>query len=71
MKGRMALPDLISGIQTRKLLSRGAQGYLAYLINTPNDKVRVEYVPIVKDYPDIFPRELMPLPPERKIEFKI
>ena len=31
-----------------------AQGYLAYLTNTLEDKVKVEYVPIVKDYPDIF-----------------
>ena len=71
MKGRMALPDLISGIQTRKLLSKGTQGYLAYLINTPKYKVIFEYVAIVKDQSDIFPQELMLLPPERKIEFKI
>ena len=53
------------------MLSKGVQGYLAVLINTPSDKVRLEDMPIVKEYPDVFPEELELLPPEREIAFKI
>ena len=70
-KGRLALSALISGIRVRKMLSKGAQGYLFFLINTPNDKVRLEEIPVVKEYPDVFPEELGSLSPEREIAFKI
>ncbi|XP_071921759.1 uncharacterized protein [Coffea arabica] len=71
VKGRLASSALISGIRARKMLSKGAQGYLDFLINTPSDKVNLEDMPVVKDYPDVFPEELESLPPERDIAFKI
>ncbi|XP_071921717.1 uncharacterized protein [Coffea arabica] len=71
VRGRLDSSALISGIRVRKMLSKGAQGYLAFLINTPSDKVRLEDMPIVKEYPDVFPEELESLPPEREIAFKI
>jgi len=71
MKGRLALSALILGIRARKLLSRGAQGYLAFLVNSPKDKAKIEDVLVVKDFLDVFPEELSSLPPKREIEFKI
>ncbi|XP_071926109.1 uncharacterized protein [Coffea arabica] len=71
IKGRLASSALISGIRVRKLLSRGVQGFLAFLINTPTDKLKVDDVHIVKEYSDVFPDELVALPPESEIEFKI
>ena len=54
MKGRLALFVLISGLQVRKLISKRAQGYLAFLINSPSDKMKLKNVPIARDYPDVF-----------------
>ncbi|XP_071912345.1 uncharacterized protein [Coffea arabica] len=71
MRGRLASSALVSGIRARKLLSKGAQGYLAFLINTPRDKVKLEDVLVVNEFPDVFPDELKSMPLERKIEFKI
>jgi hypothetical protein len=31
----------------------------------------VEEVPIVKEYPDVFPEELLGMPPKRDVEFAI
>ena len=70
-KGRMASSALISGIRARRLLYKGAHGYLTFLINPPKDKIRLEDVPVVKEFPDVFPEELESLPPERAMEFKI
>ena len=33
--------------------------------------MKLEDVPIVKDFFDLFPKELVLLPPERDVEFKI
>ncbi|XP_071926121.1 uncharacterized protein [Coffea arabica] len=71
VKGRLASSAMISGIRARKMLSKGAQGFIAFLINTPSDQVKLEDVPVVRDFPDVFPEELMTLPPEREVEFKI
>ncbi|XP_071933848.1 uncharacterized protein [Coffea arabica] len=71
VKGNLPSSAMISGIRVRKLLSRGAQGFLAFLINTPTDKLKVEDVPVVGEYLDVFSDELVNLPPEREIEFEI
>ncbi|XP_071918770.1 uncharacterized protein [Coffea arabica] len=71
VRGRLASFALVLEIRFRKLLSKGTQGYLAFLINTPGDKVRLEDTPVVKEYPDVFPEELESLPPDKEIAFKI
>ena len=39
-------------------------------MNKEND-LKLEDIPIVRDYPDVFPNDLPGLPPERKVEFTI
>ncbi|XP_071905714.1 uncharacterized protein [Coffea arabica] len=56
VRGKLVSSAFISGIRARKMLSRRAQGYLAFLINTPGDKMRLEDMPVVKEYPDVFLR---------------
>ncbi|XP_071905702.1 uncharacterized protein [Coffea arabica] len=71
VKSRLASSAMISGIRARKMLSKGAQGFLAFLINAPSDQVKLEDVLVVREFPDVFPEELKTLPPEREVEFKI
>ncbi|XP_071925875.1 uncharacterized protein [Coffea arabica] len=71
VRGMIASSTLISGIRARKLLSCGARGYLAFLINTPGEKIKLEDMPVISEYPDVFSEELESLPPEREIEFKV
>nr|XP_027075952.1 uncharacterized protein LOC113699803 [Coffea arabica] len=71
LKDRLASSAMISGIRARKMLYKGAQGYLAFMINAPSDQVKLEDVPAVREFPDVFPEELKTLPPEREVEFKI
>ncbi|XP_027181928.1 uncharacterized protein LOC113780316 [Coffea eugenioides] len=70
VRGRLVSTTLISEIRVRKLLSKGAQDFLAFVINTPTDKLEVENAPVVKEYPDMFPDELVTLPPKKEIEIK-
>ena len=53
------------------MLSKGAQGYSTFLINTSSDKVRLEDMLVVKEYLDVSPDELASVPPEREMAFKI
>ncbi|XP_071939141.1 uncharacterized protein [Coffea arabica] len=71
VKGRLASSVVISGVRARKMLYKGGQGFLAFLINAPSDQVKLEDVPVVREFPDVFPEELKTLPPEREVEFKI
>ncbi|XP_027122132.1 uncharacterized protein [Coffea arabica] len=71
VQGKLASTTFISGIRARKLLSKGARGFLAMLINTPGEQLKVESVPVVCEFPEMFPEELTSLLPEREIELKI
>ncbi|XP_027071874.1 uncharacterized protein [Coffea arabica] len=71
VRGMLASSALISGIRVRKLLSYGARGYLAFLVNTPGEKIKLEDMPVINEYPDMFPEELVSLPPKREIEFRL
>ncbi|XP_027158105.1 uncharacterized protein LOC113759735 [Coffea eugenioides] len=70
-RGILASSALVSGIRVRKLLSNGVRGYLGFLVSTPGEKVSIEDMPVINEYPDVFPNELVSMPPEREIEFKI
>ena len=48
------------------MLSKGVPGYLAFLINTPSNKVRLEDMPVVKEFSDVFPEELESLSQKEK-----
>ena len=63
--------NLISTITARKMLRRGCQSYLVVVRNVEADRGAVEKVPVVCEFPNIFPEELSRLPPDREIEFCI
>ena len=62
---------LISAISARCLLQKGCKGYLAHVVDTRSSEVRLEDVPVVRDFLDVFPHDLPGLPPEREIDFPI
>ncbi|XP_071688017.1 uncharacterized protein [Rutidosis leptorrhynchoides] len=50
--------NLISCIKTRKYLMKGYQAILGHVKEVKPDEKRVEDVPIVRDFPEVFPEEL-------------
>ena len=69
-RGR-APSGLISAISTRWLLQKGCKGYLAHVVDTRSNEVRLEDVPVVREFLDVFPDDLPGLPPERETDFPI
>ena len=63
--------NIISAITARKMLRRECRSYLAVVRNVEAETGAVENVPVVCEFPDVFPEKLPGLPPEREIEFCI
>ena len=69
-RGR-APSGLISAISARWLLQKGCKGYLAHVVDARSNEVRLEDVPVVREFLDVFPDDLPGLPPERETDFPI
>ena len=65
------LSNVISAATTRKMVQKGCEAYLAYVIDTVKARPNVSDISTVSDFPDVFPEELPGLPPPREIEFAI
>ncbi|KAA0063394.1 gag protease polyprotein [Cucumis melo var. makuwa] len=70
-EGSRSLPQVISAIRASKLLNQGTWGILASVVDTREVDVSLSSEPVVRDYPDVFPEELLGLPPHREVEFAI
>ena len=66
-----ALSSMISSMSAQRYLRKGYEAYLAYVINTKEVEKKVESVPVVCEFADVFPEELQGLPPVREVEFGI
>ncbi|GJW21084.1 putative reverse transcriptase domain-containing protein [Tanacetum coccineum] len=58
-------------MKARRYLSRGCHAFMAHVIDTSFEKKCVEDVPIVNEFLDVFPKDLLGIPPERQVEFRI
>ncbi|KAJ9561564.1 hypothetical protein OSB04_006724 [Centaurea solstitialis] len=67
------LPKVCSMAKARSYVLRGGTSYLVYLISDQGEskKKTVRDVPVVCEFPDVFPEDLPRIPPERQVEFRI
>ena len=51
-------------MKAQKCLRKGCQAFLAHIVEKdPQKKLRLEDIPVVKNFPEVFPDELPSLPP--------
>ncbi|GJR98422.1 putative reverse transcriptase domain-containing protein [Tanacetum coccineum] len=62
---------VISCIKARKYIERGCHLLLAHVTEKEKSEKRLEDVPVICDFPEVFPDDLPGLPPSRQVEFKI
>ncbi|KAG8493018.1 hypothetical protein CXB51_012657 [Gossypium anomalum] len=65
------LPAVISLMLARKYVRKGCKAFFAYVLDSKVTERKIESVPIVCEYPDVFPKELLGLPPIQEVEFGI
>jgi len=63
-------PPLLSAVQAVKNVRDGAQAYLVYVQAKLETKEKLEEIPVVCHYSNVF-SEIMGLPPNREVEFSI
>jgi hypothetical protein len=66
-----ATPPFLSTIQARRIVRKGDCAYLAYVMAKSDSKLKLENIPVVCDYPDVFTEVYSGLPLDREIEFSI
>ena len=60
---------LLSALEVRKLIHDGCEAYLAHVVDKRSEnQVQLPDVPIVRDFKDVFPKNLQGLPSDREIE---
>ncbi|KAA3487222.1 Gag-Pol polyprotein [Gossypium australe] len=52
-------------------IRKGCDAYLAYVLDTKVSESKIQLVPVVYEYPDVFPEELSGCPPIREVKFAI
>jgi len=69
---RNIIPNsIISVVTARKLLRNGCTTYLAYVVDLEKKEIELDKIPVVREFPDVFPKELPGLPHEREVEVVI
>ncbi|GJZ83231.1 putative reverse transcriptase domain-containing protein [Tanacetum coccineum] len=63
--------NLISCIKTERYISRGCQVFIAQVMEKKSDEKRLEDIPVVREFLEVFPEDLPGLPPVRQVEFQI
>ncbi|GKB72758.1 hypothetical protein Tco_0934170 [Tanacetum coccineum] len=67
--------NIISCTKMQKYMLKGCLIFLAHVTTKEtedkSEKKRLEDVPIVRDFPEVFPEDLLGLRPTRQVEFQI
>ena len=63
--------NMISAMASQRMLCKGCQGYLAYVVETEKEGTLVDEIPVVREFLNVFPDDIAGLPPNRKVEFTI
>ncbi|KAJ0921353.1 putative nucleotidyltransferase, Ribonuclease H [Helianthus annuus] len=62
---------LMSCIQANKCLRKGTFAFLAHIVEKKDKGPSISDVPVVRDFPDVFPDDLPGPPPARSVDFRI
>ena len=65
----------ISTLQLKRAVRKGCKTYVVIVTNEENlnniDKLKLEDIPVLKEYLNVFPEEILGLPPKRELDFTI
>ena len=65
------MSNVISAMQVRRFLRKGCEAFLALVLDSKRGQVNLEDIPVIKEFSDVFPKELSGLPPEREVDLSI
>ncbi|GJZ55013.1 putative reverse transcriptase domain-containing protein [Tanacetum coccineum] len=73
--GNRSKLNIISCTRTQKYIQKGCQVYLTQVTSKKaedkSEEKRLEDVPIIREFPEVFPNDMPGLPPTRQVKFQI
>ena len=69
--GSSAISNVISSMQARRFIRKGCETFLALILDSKRGQVDVENIPVVMEFLDVFPEELLCIPLEMEVELSI
>ena len=61
----------MSAMKARRFLRKGYEAFLALILDSKREQVNLENIPVIREFPDVFPEELPGVPPERDVDLSI
>ncbi|KAM1131788.1 hypothetical protein ACFX19_046971 [Malus domestica] len=58
-------------MRAKRMLRKGYQGYLTHVVMTEETPAGMEDVRVVRQFPDVFPNDLLGLPSDHEVKFTI
>jgi hypothetical protein len=62
---------VISMMEARRMMRKGCEGFLCNVVDLSTEGAKLEDIPIVRDFTDVFAEEIPGLPPIREVEFEV
>ena len=69
--GSSVMSNVIITMQARRIMRKGCETFLALILDSKRGQVDVEKIPVVREFPDVFPEELLDIPLEREVDLAI
>ena len=63
--------SIISCLKAHKCLCKGHTAILVLISEKPSKDKKLEYIPIVREFQEVFPEDFPGVPPHRQVEFRI
>ena len=63
-----SIPKVILAMEARHFLRKGCEAYLALILDSKIEQVNFENIPVIREFLDVFPKELPGVPPEREVD---
>ena len=61
----------MSAMKARRFLRKGCEAFLALIMDSKREQVNLENIPVIREFPDVFPEELPGVPPEREVDLSL
>ena len=69
--GSSVMSHVISTMQARRIMKKGCETFLALILDSKRGQVDVEKIPVIREFPDVFPEELPGIPLEKEVDLAI
>ena len=65
------IPKVISTMKSRRYLRKGYEAFLALILDSKREQVNFKNIPVIREFPDVFPEELPRVPSETEVDLSI